>query len=118
MTYLPIDEQLFDYICDYVDGTMEPSVQEVFEQYLRQNPDIMSFVDEAEQGRNLLVSLPRASMPDEAKRRIKDQLKIKLIIEEAQEEEKAAPSRLSPAGLITFLAILVGMLLLAVVVTQ
>lgn len=34
-----------ELLCEYVDGTMDPVVREVFEEYLRENPDVRSHVE-------------------------------------------------------------------------
>jgi hypothetical protein len=39
-----IDEQLDELLCEYVDGTMDPSVKIVFEEYLAENPDLAAHV--------------------------------------------------------------------------
>ncbi len=33
-----------EFLCEYVDGTMDPLVREVFEEYLRMNPDLKDHV--------------------------------------------------------------------------
>lgn len=43
-TLLP--PELDEFVCEYVDGTMEPSVREAFEEYLEANPDVAAHVDE------------------------------------------------------------------------
>ena len=43
-TVLP--PELDEFVCEYVDGTMEPSVREAFEEFLDANPDVAAHVDE------------------------------------------------------------------------
>ncbi len=35
---------LDEYLCEYVDGTMDPAVRRAFEEYLRANPDLLAHV--------------------------------------------------------------------------
>lgn len=39
-----IPPELDDYICDYVDGSMDPSVRAVFEEFLQANPGVQTHV--------------------------------------------------------------------------
>ena len=59
----PLDEILFDYIEDYVDGTMDPTVRSVFEEYLSQNAAVEQFVCDAIDGKRYVNRLPMALAP-------------------------------------------------------
>ena len=51
------DCQLEEFIVEYVDGTMDRSVREVFEEYLAQDPDLADQVCEMRQVRNVMCGL-------------------------------------------------------------
>lgn len=36
---------LDEFLCEYADGTMDPSVQDVFEEYLRANPEVADYAE-------------------------------------------------------------------------
>lgn len=40
-----VPPELDEYICEYVDGTMDPAVREAFEEYLEANPSVASHVE-------------------------------------------------------------------------
>jgi len=48
---------LSDYICDYLDSTMDQVVVEVFEEYLASQPELAEFVKSAKSGMNALMLL-------------------------------------------------------------
>lgn len=52
---------LDEWLCEYVDGTMDPSLEAVFEQYVDANPDLKAHVKRLKQTRDLLCEcgLPR-----------------------------------------------------------
>ncbi|WP_232798004.1 anti-sigma factor family protein [Salinibacter altiplanensis] len=50
----PSYEWLHEWLCEYVDGTMDPSVEAVFEQYVEANPDLKAHVERLRQTRELL----------------------------------------------------------------
>ncbi|NNE36292.1 MAG: hypothetical protein HKN13_13730 [Rhodothermales bacterium] len=49
-----IPPELDDYICDYVDGSMDDSVREVFEEFLQANPNVRAHVCRVAQTAELL----------------------------------------------------------------
>lgn len=50
----PSYEWLDEWLCEYVDGTMDPSVEAVFEQYVEANPELKAHVERLRQTRDLL----------------------------------------------------------------
>lgn len=54
-----IPPELDDYICDYVDGSMDPSVCAVFEEFLEANPEVHAHVCRVAQTAALLRSHSR-----------------------------------------------------------
>ena len=51
---------LSEWLCEYVDGTMDPSVQNVFEEYLDANPELADHVDRLCRTRSLLCGCGEA----------------------------------------------------------
>jgi len=43
-----------EWLCEYVDGTMDPSVEAVFEQYVEANPELKAHIERLRQTRELL----------------------------------------------------------------
>jgi anti-sigma factor RsiW len=41
----PVPPELDEYICDYVDGTMDPAVRGSFEEYLAANPQVADHIE-------------------------------------------------------------------------
>lgn len=50
----PSYEWLDEWLCEYVDGTMDPSLEAVFEQYVEANPELKAHVQRLQQTRELL----------------------------------------------------------------
>lgn len=47
-------EWLDEWLCEYVDGTMDPSLEVVFEEYVEANPELKAHVERLRQTRELL----------------------------------------------------------------
>jgi len=47
-------EWLDEWLCEYVDGTMDPSLEAVFEQYVEANPELKAHVERLQETRELL----------------------------------------------------------------
>lgn len=62
----PSYEWLDEWLCEYVDGTMDPSLEAVFEQYVEANPDLKAHVERLRQTRELLCGcdLPEEPSPN------------------------------------------------------
>lgn len=58
----PSYEWLDEWLCEYVDGTMDPSLEAVFEQYVEANPDLKAHVERLRQTRDLLCG---CDLPEE-----------------------------------------------------
>jgi len=58
---------LDEWLCEYVDGTMDPSLEAVFEQYVEANPELKAHIERLQQTRDLLCecSLPGDDSPGE-----------------------------------------------------
>lgn len=63
-------EWLDEWLCEYVDGTMDPSLEAVFEQYVEANPELKAHVQRLKETRRLLCECglsqgPSAGVKDE-----------------------------------------------------
>jgi hypothetical protein len=73
------DEQLDELLCEYVDGTMDPSVRVAFEEYLAVNPELANHARCLCQTRTMLCSYGcrhpnEESLQDQIKRRVAGEL--------------------------------------------
>lgn len=50
----PSYEWLDEWLCEYVDGTMDPSMEAVFEQYVEADPELKAHVERLRQTREIL----------------------------------------------------------------
>lgn len=62
----PPYEWLDEWLCEYVDGTMDPSLEAVFEQYVEANPELKAHVERLQETRELLCNcgLPQTPSTD------------------------------------------------------
>jgi anti-sigma factor RsiW len=56
-------EWIDEWLCEYVDGTMDPSLEAVFEQYVEANPELKAHVERLQQTRDLLCECGRSADP-------------------------------------------------------
>ncbi|MEF8796365.1 MAG: hypothetical protein V5A22_00360 [Salinivenus sp.] len=52
-----------EWLCEYVDGTMDPSLEAVFEQYVEANPELKAHIERLQQTRDLLSECGRSRDP-------------------------------------------------------
>lgn len=59
-------EWLDEWLCEYVDGTMDPSLETVFEQYVEANPELKAHIQRLRETRELLCNcgLPKDPSTD------------------------------------------------------
>jgi anti-sigma factor RsiW len=61
---------LDEWLCEYVDGTMDPALAAIFEQYVEANPDLKAHVESLRETRRLLCECGRpAELSCEARER-------------------------------------------------
>ena len=58
-------EWLDEWLCEYVDGTMDPSLEAVFEKYVEANPELKAHVERLKQTRELLCNCGLPTEPSE-----------------------------------------------------
>jgi anti-sigma factor RsiW len=64
-------EWIGEWLCEYVDGTMDPSMQAVFEEYIEANPDLAAHVERLCRTRSLLSD---CECREQAAERVKERL--------------------------------------------
>ena len=64
-------EWLDEWLCEYVDGTMDPSLEAVFEQYVEANPELKEHIRRLQQTKDLLCE---CGLPKEPDSQIEDEL--------------------------------------------
>ena len=94
---LTADDRLSEYICDYVDGTMDPVVEEVFEEYMGQNTGVHNIVQRSKRSKNTLNELPFYSAGRNLEQEIIDRIELErqmeeLLISEKKNEQNAETS--------------------------
>jgi hypothetical protein len=55
---------LDEWLCEYVDGTMDPALETVFEEYMHANPDLEAHVARLKETRDLLCQCGRVAKAD------------------------------------------------------
>jgi hypothetical protein len=69
-----------EFLCEYVDGTMDPVVKEVFEEYLRSNPDLQDHVECLRNTRMILCRYAcGCHAPNDLHDRLRRQISCELI---------------------------------------
>jgi anti-sigma factor RsiW len=62
---------LDEWLCEYVDGTMDPSLRATFEEYVEANPDLKAHIERLRETRDLLRDCDRLERASErAQRRV------------------------------------------------
>ena len=66
---------LDEFLCEYVDGTMDPIVRTAFEDYLRLNPDLYEHIECLRETRSMLCRYGcRLRAPDALQQRLRERL--------------------------------------------
>jgi len=72
---------LNEWLCEYVDGTMDPSLRRVFEKYVEANPDLKAHIERLRHTRNLLCQCRRPvdedvpeSVPESVRARVREKV--------------------------------------------
>jgi anti-sigma factor RsiW len=101
----PSYKWLDEWLCEYVDGTMDPSVEAVFEQYVEANPELKAHVRRLRQTRELLCGCdaPNACSADPQweGREAEEALHEATAVRPKETEGRAA----AVAGLVTSVAV-------------
>ena len=68
---LPYDDGLDEYLCEYVDGTMDPTVRRAFEEFLGANPALAAHVERLQRTRMLCTRQRCAHAPSGLQHRLR-----------------------------------------------
>jgi anti-sigma factor RsiW len=71
---LPNDDELDEYLCEYVDGTMDPAVRKAFEEFLRANPELEAHVHRLERTRALCTRQSCTHAPSGLQHRLRAEI--------------------------------------------
>ena len=77
---------LNEWLCEYVDGTMDPSLRRVFEKYVEANPDLKAHIERLRHTRELLCRCSRSaeqeppeSVPESVRARVREKVECDLL---------------------------------------
>ncbi|PSQ85992.1 MAG: hypothetical protein BRD42_06715 [Bacteroidetes bacterium QS_3_64_15] len=114
----PSYEWLDEWLCEYVDGAMDPSVEAVFKQYVEANPELKAHVERLRQTRDLLCGCdapdcPAVNPPPEVSREGEEDLlqSPTLLPEETGGQSAAALGILSSIAVALAVGFLAGAML-------
>jgi len=85
---LTADDRLSEYICDYIDGTMDPVVEEVFEEYMGQNTSVYNIVQRSRWSKNALNKLPLYSADQNLEQEVGYRIELERQMDELLASEK------------------------------
>lgn len=109
-------QDLDEFLCEYVDGTMDPVVREVFEEYVRDNPDLAEHVQCLCDARDALV---HSACSCRLKADFIDRLRRRLSVEQARADRSILPEMVSQLGyLAAFTSALVVMTVAAMLLAE
>ncbi len=104
---------LSEWLCEYVDGTMDPSVRAVFDEYLAANPELAEHVEQLCRMRSLLCGCNGSPEAKEEMRRRTEDIR-KRLCRDLESEMMRTRSPL-PEGAGTMMAVASGMTVMLVV---
>ena len=103
-----IDDALDELLCEYVDGTMDPDVRVVFEEYLATDPQLAEHVSRLCDTRNMLCKFGACKCASPS---LQAQLRVRLA-GELSRKNRSSLIMSQQLGNVAFLTSLVGMLLI------
>jgi len=71
---LPNDDALDEYLCEYVDGTMDPAVRAAFEDFLSANPALQAHVQRLQRTRAICSRQHCAAAPRDLQHRLRAEI--------------------------------------------
>lgn len=110
-----------EWLCEYVDGTMDPALEAVFTSYVEANPELKAHIEELQQTRNLLSQcrFPNdAAATKRAQNDVCDQVESDLLCAKLPLREALLQRPQFSAGLVASVltALMIGVLVGATVV--
>jgi len=109
-------QELDEFLCEYVDGSMDPVVREVFEEYVRETPELAEHVKCLCEARDVLIHSECACR---LKADFADRLRRRLTAEQGESRDVVLPDLVSHLGyLAAFTSALVVMTVAAVLLGE
>jgi len=110
-----------EWLCEYVDGTMDPALEAVFTSYVEANPELKSHIEDLQQTRNLLsqCQFPNdAAATKQAQTDVCDHVESDLLCSQLSLREALLQRPQFSAGLVASVltALMIGVLVGATVV--
>jgi hypothetical protein len=115
----PSYEWLDEWLCEYVDGTMDPSLEVVFEKYVEANPELKAHVERLQETRELLCNCgPPKEPPPEVEAEVCWEVEHDLLRSSASVSETMQNRPVAALGLVSSVAaaLVIGFLVGAMVV--
>ena len=78
------DERLAPYVCDYADGTMDPTLKSVFEEYIHENSPVYYFVQQVISGKSTLQQIPRRELSDDFNEELWNKLELEKKLDQLE----------------------------------
>jgi len=103
---------LNEWLCEYVDGTMDPSLRRVFEKYVQANPELKAHVERLRRTRELLCACsegPRQEAPDDVCARVQEQVECDMLRSPRSLEEALRERPVAALASTLVVALVVGM---------
>lgn len=102
----PSYDWLDEWLCEYVDGTMDPSLEAVFEQYVEANPELKAHVERLRQTRELLCGCDLPEEPStEAQAEVCTEVEKDLVESSSSISDLSDNRRLAALGLASSVAV-------------
>ena len=109
-------QELDEFLCEYVDGSMDPVVREVFEEYVRETPELAEHVKCLCEARDVLI---HSACACRLKADFADRLRRRLTAEHGESRDVVLPDMVSHLGyLAAFTSALVVMTVAAVLLGE
>ncbi|MDH3442036.1 MAG: hypothetical protein OEM63_14855 [Gammaproteobacteria bacterium] len=109
-------QELDEFLCEYVDGSMDPVVREVFEEYVRETPELAEHVKCLCEARDVLI---HSACACRLKADFADRLRRRLTAEQGESRDVVLPDLVSHLGyLAAFTSALVVMTVAAVLLGE
>lgn len=103
---------LNEWLCEYVDGTMDPSLRRVFDKYVQANPDLKAHVERLRHTRELLCACSREAKqeaPEAVRARVQETVECDLLRTPHSLEEAVRERPMTAMASALVVALVVGM---------
>jgi hypothetical protein len=103
---------LNEWLCEYVDGTMDPSLRRVFEKYVQANPELKAHVERLRRTRQMLCACSEASKqeaPDDVCARVQEKVECDMLRSPRSLEEVVREWPVAAFASTLVVALVVGM---------